>query len=64
MMLLTQKSQTTFLHFMLTIENEMLETSYCCELFFIFNVRVNPDGTLSIHYPTGKIVIPNDNFWY
>jgi hypothetical protein len=32
---------------------------------FIFNVRVNPDNadnTVSIRHPSGKIVIPNDNF--
>ncbi|MCI0750429.1 MAG: hypothetical protein L0Y35_01195, partial [Flammeovirgaceae bacterium] len=31
----------------------------------IFNVRVNPDNaddTVSIRHPSGKIVIPNDNF--
>jgi hypothetical protein len=28
---------------------------------FIFNVRVNPDNTVSIRHPSGKIVIPNDN---
>jgi hypothetical protein len=34
---------------------------------FIFNVRVNPDNadnTVSIRHPSGKIVIPNDNFGF
>jgi hypothetical protein len=42
-----------------------LELPIVVSFAFIFNVRVNPDnayGTLSIHYPAGKIVIPYDNF--
>jgi hypothetical protein len=44
----------------LTIENEKDRLSYY-SIFFIFNVRVNPDntdGTVSVRHPSSKFPFP------